>query len=425
MRKITAILLLIIIMVSLTSCYDANEIDNVLHVAAIGVDQGISDKWRLTLQFSTTKESGGGGGGESQSGGGASKGEYTFVTIDAPSFFTGINMLDASLPRRLSFIHAQTIIFSEELAKSGLIGEYIAPISRFREIRRSSHVLVIKGKASEFLEENQPFIGNMLSKNFQIMIGESENTGFFPHVTLEHFYTWLKSSNSQPIATLAAVNDFGAFKKEGEPWGTQFNTGGNYTAGELPRTGENKIELFGTALFDGDTMVGELNGDETRYMLMVRGEFKRGFFTMQDPKKPEVIIPLDVKSAAKPEIKVTFADIKPVIHVKVGLDADILAVQSGINYEKPELKSLLEETFTQSIVEGINKVIEKCQGLNTDVFLFGDHASRSFLTIDELEDYNWNSRFKDAEITVEVEFAIRRTGTQIDNHTINDSEGAE
>ena len=79
-------------MVSLTSCYDANEIDNVLHVAAIGVDQGISDKWRLTLQFSTMKESGGGGGGESQSGGGASKGEYTFVTIDAPSFFTGINM---------------------------------------------------------------------------------------------------------------------------------------------------------------------------------------------------------------------------------------------------------------------------------------------------------------------------------------------
>lgn len=426
MRKIAIMLFLMILIVTLTSCYDANEIDNILYVSAIGVDQGISDKWRLTLQFSTMKESGGGGGGESQSnGGGESKGEYTCVTVDAPSFFTGINMLDASLPRRLSFIHASIIIFSEDMAKSGLIGEYIAPISRFREIRRASHVLVVKGKASEFLEENQPFIGNMLAKNFQIMIGESENTGFFPHVTLEHFYTGLKSPYSQPMTALAAVNNSDAFKQEGEPRGKQFNTGGDYTAGQLPRTGDNKIELFGTALFDGDIMVGELNGDETRHMLMVRGDFKRGFFTMQDPKKPEVIIPLDVKSAAQPEIKVTLANSKPVIHVKVYLNADLLAVQSRINYEQPELKPLLEEKFTQSVVEGIYKVIEKCQQLNSDIFRFGGHASKNFLTIDELENYNWNSHFKDAEITVQVEFAIRRSGEQIGSYPINDSEGEE
>lgn len=160
-------------------------------------------------------------------------------------------------------------------------------------------------------------------------------------------------------------------------------------------------------------------------MLMVRGDFERGDFTMQDPKKPEVIIPLDVKSAAEPEIKVAFADSKPVIHVKIRLNADLLAVQSMINYEQPELKSLLEETFKQSVVEGVNKVIEKCQGLNLDVFLFGEYAARSFLTIGELEDYNWNSRFKDAEITVQVEFDIRRTGKQIGSYPINDSEGAE
>ncbi len=422
MRKIAAILFLLIITVNLTSCYDANEIDNALHVAALGVDQGIADKWRLTLQFETMK---GSAGGESQSGGGESKSKYTCVTIDAPSFFTGINMLDASLPRRIDFIHAQIILFSEELAKSGLIGEYIAPISRFIEIRRSAHVMVVKGKASEFLEENQPFIGNMVSKNLQIQITESKNTGFFPHVTLERFYTWLKSSYSQPMATLAAVNDFGAFKKEGEPWGTKFKSGGNYTAGELPRTGENKIELFGTALFDGDTMVGELNGDQTRYMLMVKGEFKRGFFTMQDPKNPQTIIPLDVRSAEKPEIKVAFADSKPLIHVKIRLDADLLAVQSEFNYEQPELKALLEEAFTQSVEEGINEVIEHCQDLNIDVFLFGDWALRCFKTIDELENYNWNSHFKDAEVTVEVEVAIRRTGTQIDRHPINNSQEAE
>lgn len=425
MRKITAILMMVILTVTLTSCYDAKEIDEMLHVVAIGIDKGISDKWRLTLEFSTMSGGGGGSGSSQSSGGSGGQGEYTYVTIDAPSFFTGIDILNTALPRELTFVHAQIIVFSEELAKSGLIGEYIAPINRFREIRRSAHVIVVKGKASEFLKENKPFIGSIVSKNFQVLINESDDTGFFPHVTLEQFYAGLKSSYNQPIATLAAVNGFDAFKKEGEPWGTEFNTGGNYTAGELPRAGENKIELFGTALFDGDKMVGELNGDETRYMLMARGEFERGFFTVQDPQKPELVITLDVKGPTTPEVRVTFDGAKPIIYLKIYLNADILAVQSRAKYEKPELKALLEKTFQQIVKSGIEKVIQKCQGINTDVFMFGDNAKKNFLTINSLENYNWNSHFKDAEITVEVEFAIRRTGTQIDSSQIYGSEGAE
>jgi spore germination protein KC len=423
MRKIISIIMLAIITTSLTSCYDAHEIDSMLYIVAIGVDKGVSDKWRLTLKFSNM--SGGGGDSSQSSGDGEDQGGYDYISIDAPSFFTGIDMLNTALPRELVFTHAQIIVFSEELAKSGSIGEYIAPINRFTEIRRSAHVFVAKGKASDFIQEVKPFIGSMASKSFQMLINESSDTGFFPHVTLEQFYTGLKSSYRQPIVTLAAVNEFEAFQKEGEPWGSEFNTGGNYTAGELPRTGKNKIELFGTALFNGDTMVGELDGDETRYMLMARGEFDRGFFTMQDPQKPELIIPLDVKGPTEPEVKVTFNGVKPVIHLKVHLNADILAIQSRINYEDPERKVLLEYTFQRILQDGIERVIKKCQELDADAFLFGDNATKNFLTINDLESYNWNSRFKDADVAVEVEFAIRRTGTQIDSYSIYHSEGSE
>ncbi|MFW5649021.1 MAG: Ger(x)C family spore germination protein [Natronincolaceae bacterium] len=421
MRKVVAAFILIILMLNLTSCYDAIEINNMLHVVAIGVDRGVSDKWRLTLQFPTIKGSGGG----SQSSGGGGQEEYTHVTIDAPSFFAGINMLNASLPRRLTFMHAQIIVFSEELAKSGLIDEYITSIHRFREIRQSAHMLIVKGKADEFLKENEPFIGNLVAKNFQMLINESNNTGFFPRVTLEDFYSGLKSSYRQPIATLTAINDFKSFQKEGEPWETGFKTGGDYIAGKLPRIGKNKIELFGTALFDGGTMVGELSGDETRYMLMVRDEFERGFFTMKDPKEQEMIIALDVRGPTKPKIKVTLDDTVPVIHLKMHLNADILAIQSGVNYEHPKLKVLLEKEFQQIIKNGIEKVVRKCQNLNADVFMFGDHAIKNFLTIDDLENYNWNSHFEDAKVTVEVKVAIRRTGTQIDGQLARDTERDE
>lgn len=422
MRKFILLFLAAVLMFNMTSCFDSAEIDDMLHVIAFGVDKGVSDKWRLTLLFSTMKDAGGGGGG----GGGGSGGggdEYTHVTIDAPSFFTGVDMLNTTLPRKISFTHAEFMVFSEDLAKSGLIGEYIAPIKRFVEIRNSAHVFVSKGKAEDFLKEIKPFVGSTISKSFEIFIQESENTGFFPHVTLQDFYSGLKSPYYQPIAILAAINDFKAFQKDGESQ-TQtpkFNSGGNYVAGGLPRMGENKIELFGSAVFNGDAMVETLSGDETRYMLMARDKFERGFFTIQDPTSPELIIPLDITTAGEPKITISTAGENPSIHIKIPLNADILAVQSRVDYGKGGLKKLLEKTVEQIIRVGVEDVIQKCQNLDADVFMFGAHAARNFLTIDELESYNWNERFKDAKVSVEAEVIIRRTGTHIKSNPIKGS----
>jgi len=432
MRKVIILLILGTFLLSLTACYDAHEMDDMLYVVAIGVDKGISDKWRLTIQFPTMKEGGGqtqsgsGGGGQSQSGsGGAEQSGHSYASIDVLSFFTGIDMLNASLPRKLNFSHTQIIVFSEELAEEGLIGEYIASLSRFYEIRRSAHVFVVKGNAIDFIKENKPVIGTTISKSFQVLAHASENIGFFPHTTLENFYEGLKSPYGQAISVMASVNDSKSFAEKGEPWGTQFKTGGDYFAGQFPRTGQNKIEVWGTALFNGDKMVGELNGDETRFLLMTRGEFKQGSFTMQDPKEPELIIPLDVRASKKPDIKVDCKGAKPVIQLKVQLDADLLAVQSMINYEQPELQSLLEEAFKKSVEEGITELIKKCQDLNTDVFHFGDYAAKNFLTIDAFENYDWNRCFNEAEVIVDVNFAIRRTGTQIKSYPIKDPIGVD
>jgi spore germination protein KC len=75
----------------------------------------------------------------------------------------------------------------------------------------------------------------------------------------------------------------------------------------------------------------------------------------------------------------------------------------------------LEQAFRQIVKDGIEKLINKCKDLNTDALLFGDYAVKNFLTINDWESYDWNNRFKEADITVNVEFAIRRTGTQAKN----------
>lgn len=429
-RMISLIIICSFLSTTLTACYDAREIDDAVHVVTIGIDKGVSDKWRLTIQFPTMKGETGGSQsgmekGKSSGGGSDDQDGYSFASIDAPSFFSGINMINASIPRRLSFMHTQFLIFSEEIAKEGLIGEFLAPIIRYREIRRSLHVIVSKNPAMDFIKENKLLIGTTLSKGMEVIVKEPDNTGFFPHVTLIAFYNDIKSTYHQSIALLGAVNDSKNFNENGKKWGEEFKTGGEYYAGELPRIGGSKIEYFGTALFDGDKMAGELNGDETRLMLIARGEFKRGFFTISDPKKPDLIVPLDIRQSRSPDVKIKFAGGKPVIHLKVQLEGDILAVQSRINYESPELKPVLENAFKQYIKSNLDKLMEKCKSMKTDIFNFGDVAAMHFNTIQEWDKYNWLKQFENAEVSTEVGFIIRRPGTMLRSSPIVTTKGKE
>jgi len=75
----------------------------------------------------------------------------------------------------------------------------------------------------------------------------------------------------------------------------------------------------------------------------------------------------------------------------------------------------LSQACRHIVKDGIEKLFNKCKDLNTAALLFGDYAVKTFLTINDGERYDGNTRVKDADITVNVEFAIRRTGTQAKN----------
>lgn len=409
MRKTISITLIVIILVTmLTGCHDLIEFNEMTYVLAVGLDKGVKDKLRLTIEFRTVKV------GSSSKSSGSSEGgmgwDYTTITIDAPSFFTGINMINCGLPHKLNFMHTEYLVFSEEMAKAGL-STYTASVIRYRQIRRSTQVIVAKGSAYKFLEENQPIITSTLSKKMVLQVMESANTGYFPYVTLEDFYDGIKSTYRQPIAILGGVNSSNNYQEDGEKASAFQSPEGQYYAGEMPRKGGSKVELYGTAVFDGDKMVGELTGDETRLLLMLMGDFERGFFTIKDPKVPQYVVPLDVRTSRKTEIHVDIKNGKPYINAEIKLEGDILSIQSMINYEDISLKPLLEKAFEQQVKSEMDALIDKCKKEKSDVFRFGTVACLKFLTIQDWEQYNWNKQFENAEVTVNVMFTIRRTGT--------------
>lgn len=417
MRKIIFIILIGIISTSMLSgCFDSNEVTEFAYVYSIGLEKGTADKLRLTIQLPSTKsapENSGKGNNVNEN----QKGDILILSVDCPNFFTGVNMINTYISRELTFNHTMILAFSEDIAKEG-IDPYVNGIIRKRDVRRDTYCIVVKGSTRDFLLNNIPVTTHSLSKMEQGLMFQSERNGYFPITTYRMLIDEIKSPLEQPIMPLGSTNKGENFSS-GSGTNSNLGSGGSYYAGQLPRKGGVNTELFGTAVFDGGKMIGELNGDETRALLMIRNEFKRGFFFIQDPLDEEKVIVFNVRKQKPPKINVNVKGNRPIIDLKVFLEADITSIQSTIDYDSPKLRPLIEDAFKVSIKKQLEKTVEKCQLLKTDVFKFGSYASTQFSTIQEFENYNWFKNFKNSEIQTEVEFTIRRNGTKIYNSEIS------
>ncbi|HEX2924972.1 MAG TPA: Ger(x)C family spore germination protein [Ruminiclostridium sp.] len=418
-RKIALIILIVSAMLPLASCFDAREIDSWAYVYTMGVDKGVSDKLRMTIQFLALKEqTGGGSQGGAQSAPGS---DVKVITIDCPTFYSGVNMINSSLSRRINYMHSKFFIVSQELAKED-ISSLMSAFVRDRQIRRTMHMIVVRGKADDFINSFNPILGTAISKTQEGIMDMQKITGLFEDTSFGNFIDDMKSDKIQPVGVLAGLNDFSHFQQEG-PQPEKFKTAGDYYAGELPRNEGNKTEFFGTALFNGGKMIGELNGDETRALLMLKGKYGSGSYPISDPSQPKLVDTIIIRQQKKPQIKITFKNGKPVINEKIFLEGDLQAVQSDTDFESPAKKPILEKVVKEFIKKELDKTISKCKSLNCDSFGFGEKASLHFLTIQRWEGYRWLDHFKDSEITVKVEFIIRRTGTLIKtNKTIQSKE---
>jgi spore germination protein KC len=420
-RKFTSVIILCILLISvMTSCYDAREIDEMSYVMAIGIDKGVENKWRISFQIPSFRE--GSGGDSSKSGG---TGENTIIyTVDAPSFAAAVNLANTSISRRLYFLHTKCIIFSKEAAEEGYIGTLAAALVRNREIRRSIRTVVVDGQAQDFLKEANPVVGSELSKYYDTLFHQQRDSGFFPPIRLYETYNGMVGNYMQPIAILGGINNLKNLKK-GEEKRDMAPEPKDYSAGEIPRTGGGKAELMGSVIGNGEKMVGELTGFETRIMMMARGNFRRLYFTNPDPSDPDKAVVLEVRERKEPTIKIKFDGNRPTINLKLHLEGDFISIQSRTNYENKDKKRIIEKSVEETIKPQLDSLIKKCQNLNSDVFGFGLYAARSFPTIQDWEKYNWAKHFKEAEVSTEVEFTVVRTGTMIKSSPIIGSEGRE
>ena len=104
-RKLLCLFLIITVLVfSLSGCFNAQNIDHLAYVVAIGFDIGENNKLKLSFQISVPSNS--------TEGGGSSQSNSSVVTsIECASFDSGVNILNSYLSKDPISLIAKSLYF--------------------------------------------------------------------------------------------------------------------------------------------------------------------------------------------------------------------------------------------------------------------------------------------------------------------------
>lgn len=415
-KQVIFILPVLFSLLFFSGCWGAREPDELAYVLATGIDKGKENIVKVTFEVAVPKAiPGGGGGGEEK--------PFKDISVEAASLFGALRLGNSFVGRELTLLHNRVVIVSEEIAREG-VSTYINPLIRSREIRRNTFILVARGSAANFIKKNQPLIERYPSRQMDFLLDNASTTGFSLTSIINEFTEALKSPGREAVATLVGVNEGreGEDKKLSQEEKAFHETA--YLPGDVPRQGGNAVEAIGLAAFRGDKLVGYLDGNQTRYYQMLTGDFETAVFTFPDPRKPEqYIIVLELKEELPPKVKVDLSGPGPKVEVDIILEADILSIQSGINYEtgdeRERLKHYLEEVITREMQEVIKK---SQQEFKSDIFGFGEYTRHYFWTWQDWKEYGWLERYLEAEVVVNTELLFRRPGMMLRTEPITSTQ---
>lgn len=392
------IIILILSSFSLYGCYTSTSIENYAYVVALGIDKGTKDLIKLTMQFATPSAI-------SQQG--SSQSDSTSITsVECSSIDSGIALINSYISKQVNLSHCQAIIFSEEISIEG-IDSYIDTLMNDIEIRPDSNILVSRCDAFEFINNIKPALTNLTSKYYEVLFNSEDYTGYTTPTPIWNVSLASHDKMIQPVAVLAGVNTQKETVKVNSN-SSLIERDTNYKADELPITDDNKTEIMGLAVFDGNKLVGELSSLDTICYLIVTNQLKSCTISIPSPFSEYESIDLILKINNTTKSTVKLVNNTPYITCNVELRGGIKSYSSNTNYSNPENISLVEEYAESYMKSKITDFLYyTAKNLSSDIVGFGYHTSSDYSNINDWIRSSWYSNYKNSFFNVHVDFEVK------------------
>ena len=383
MKKAALMILALVLCMNMSGCLGAVQADDYIYVVGIGFDKG--SQYRFNVTFLVQKDV---SGSEQTSTGGAE-----IISAEGDTLFDAITVLSAGVPFRINFSRVNTFFFGEEVARSGSIKELSNITFNALNIRQSAKLMVCLGTAQRLMQglclEDVPNITKLQFSVFQ----DYDAEGITVITNYAGMLESIRGRRSDPLMMLGGV-DVSAVKKQESI--AKETTG----AGEKSEGSDDEQE----------EQEGILSGYDTMFLLLGRGELKKGALKVQHNEEWAVLY---IKDEKPPRVKLTLSGV-PRAEVELEMACNIVKYKGAARSD--EWDSGLQQTAEQLISNEMARVFNICRELNSDAFGFGEYASTQFSDIVSWEGYDWKSKYPlmEAEFSVKLELADENVTTRLE-----------
>ncbi len=428
-KKILLTILLVITIISIFGFHDIKKPEHSAYVLAIGIDKAENDKILLTLQCLPPNIL-------NQNTGVKEESDRLYNTsIVASSLEEGVALAHNYMSTNLTFGHVRAVIFSEEVAKSG-ISKYLISLTDNKMNDTNMNIYISKCNAQKFIENISPKLETNPVLYYDLIEHVHEKSAASAPIKLIDFLRNLYDDVKVPMATYCNVieeNDDSYLEKSLN----NHTLNPSFLPGNIPAKSKAKTEVLGLAIFKGDKMIDYLDNIETSNHLLLQNDIKFMYRTINGPQSNENIKQLKTEKhnetnkeinsiknrnnnltsvqliqTRKCNIEINIKNNVPTIDIIVPLNYIIVNTNTNsFNYIDRKYMNELEKSIENSLNESMNNYFNKMQNtLKLDIDSFGKYIKPKFLTNKKYENYQWNKKFTKAKINVKFNLACRTPG---------------
>lgn len=383
-KRFLPFLLILLVSIILTGCWDLKDINRRVMVVALGLDLAERTETenyeyismvKLTAQVAIPEKLSGGAGQPLTTG---AEAVWNVSAIGRNVSMCYVN-LQQRLQNELFLGHTRVLVISEDLAREGL-SRYMNFFRNNPEFRRLSYLLISENKAEDLLN-TFPKTADVQAKYLMNLIEDEIQRQTMPDLPFIEIAIRGVTSGVDPIAVLISSD-----KETGI------------------------IKYSGLAVFRGDRMVGKLDVEETwSYLQLAEG--KLGGLEVVRNIESEIgrlsIVFKDLKRKMRPVLteKGNFK-----FECKLSFEGIIFSQEVPAVYTKEIYLDQLENRVSTEVKREIETVFYKVQQkYNADIFGFGELV-KAYMPEEWKRIEDWHEEFKKVELELDVETIIRRSG---------------
>ncbi|NOH16498.1 Ger(x)C family spore germination protein [Clostridium cochlearium] len=368
-NKIIVFFMIVFPIISFCGCWDYSEVDDFKHVAGIAIDKDkYKDEYILTIEVLDAFI-------------GSKQLKSKIVQSRGKTIHTAFRDAIKKTGDILKLSHARVVIVSKDIAEEGIVS-VIDLINRDAEVRNDMWIMVsTENLASEILTKPKNE-DEIISYDIEHSIKNNNKIGKYIGVETFKLIDILSCEGISPTLPMIKL-------------GSQ-----NHEVG---------FELYGTAIFNGEKMIGQLTEQETMMLQLFNGKDLKFVFPIQINE--DAVISFEILKS-KRNIKVNLKEDKICMDTYIHIDAVISELAtSGVNYINKDERNNLKKLSEKLVKNNCHLLIEKLQKqYKSDVIGFGRELKKKKPEEWKKVSSNWDEVFEFLEVNIFVNIDIKYSG---------------